>query len=37
MWFIDVVCIAAYTDKEEMFSVLSMVIELEATGFEMDE
>lgn len=27
----------AYTDKEEMFSVLSMVIELEATGFEMDE
>ena len=29
--------IAAYTDKVEMMSVLQMVIELEATGFEMDE
>lgn len=27
----------AYKDKAEMKSVLSMVIELEATGFEMDE
>ena len=29
--------VAAYKDKAEMRSVLSMVIELEATGFEMDE